>query len=646
MSKIKVLDSAVYNKIAAGEVVEKPASIVKELVENSIDSGATIINIEIENGGIDRIRVSDNGCGIYPEEVKTAFLAHATSKISNVEDLSNITSLGFRGEALASIASVSKIKLQSKVSEIEFGKRVEIHGGEFKYEEECGLENGTTVEVLDLFYNIPARKKFLRKPKTEESEITNLIVRYILSNPNLKISYTVDNKLIYSSTGEGLEDAIYVVYKREFLDNLIKVDFVKDDVRIYGYISKPTFSKANRTYQTLIINKRYVINSMVSTAVQNAYDNYLMKGQFPVFILNFELPASSLDVNVHPNKLDVKFENTQYIYGLFYSSVSLALNNYNKPKEIVKSYELESKAEGYSFGSSFTSEPKILNLTDEDYNIIEIKNKKQELNKQYESLTKLNSQSPSTSNFKFSDNNMLSKVYENKLKNLENEEKQINEVEIKSNSIQNSFEKPLNVNLSQEKFSFESDFKIIGTCFDTYIFVEKDEKLYILDQHACHERLNYDNLVSLASSKTLVVQPMLIPEIINVNSLEFNFINENLENFESLGFETQPFGDNCFKVSTFPSVLKNISVQNYFNKVLSDLSSLKAIKNIDLIKDKLAQMACKASVRAGDKLSYSDIELLIKKLNENETKLLCPHGRPAVIEITKTELEKWFKRIV
>lgn len=616
MNKIKVLDSSVFNKIAAGEVVEKPASVVKELVENAIDAGANVINIEIYSGGIEKIRVSDNGCGIYPEDIKTAFLPHATSKIFSVENLSNIQTLGFRGEALASIASVSKVCMQSKVKENELGKKIEVFGGEFKNLTDIGMTNGTIIEISDLFYNIPARKKFLRKPKTEESEITNLISRYILSNPTIKFNYYVDDALIYSSTGKNLEEAIYVVYKKDFLSNLIEVNYEKDNVKITGYISKPTFSKANRTYQTLIINGRYVVNSLISTAVQNCYENYLMKGQFPVYILNFDLPYDSLDVNVHPNKLDVKFENTQQIYGLFYSAISLSLNSFSQPKQIIKTND----------------------------NIPFNYNERQEILKSYSNLSTVKS----GNSFSLNESGMLGKVLERKI--AETTLKPI-EIPIKpgentifNSTMQNTMQedkKPV-----QERFVFEDNYKVIGTCFNTYIFLELNEKLYILDQHACHERLNFDKLIEQVKNKQVNIQTMLLPELVNANNLEFNFINNNLDKFKELGFLIEPFGNDCFKVSGCPYILKDININEFFNKVLSNLTSLKNTTNEQILRHNLATMACKASVKAGDSLSENDIKLLISKMKENNMTLQCPHGRPAVIEITKTELEKWFKRKV
>ena len=336
MAKINVLDKSIFNRIAAGEVVDKPASVVKELVENSIDAGATKINIEIKEGGIKKIVVSDNGCGIDPDDIIKAFLPHATSKICTTDDLDKIGTLGFRGEALSSIASVSKVQMISKTKENDMGSEIIIEGGDVVSQSEKGASNGTYIAVTDLFYCVPARAKFLRKPKTEEGDITNIISRLILANPNIQIKYTADDKLVYYSSGNGIEEAIYAIYGNNILDNLIKIEFSSYDklMTFSGYICKPTFSKPNRTYQTLIINGRYVINQQISTAIYKAYENFLMKGNFPFFVLYVTLPLDKVDVNVHPNKQDVKFEKSGEIFSLVVNAVSEVLYDINHIKSI------------------------------------------------------------------------------------------------------------------------------------------------------------------------------------------------------------------------------------------------------------------------------------------------------------------------
>ena len=334
MSKINILTKDIYNKIAAGEVVEKPASVVKELVENCIDAKATNITIEILDGGITQIKVSDNGCGIEYDDFDKVFLAHATSKVKTIEDLSSIGTLGFRGEALSSIASVSKVTLSSKTENSSEGYQVKVDGGEMGDIVPIGATTGTYIVISDLFFNIPARKKFLRKPKLEENDITNYVARLILANPNISIKYVADNKIIYHSFGTGLYDAIYTIYGKSIVDNILEFNFDRGDYKFSGYLGKPTFSKPNRTYQTLIINGRYVVNQTIATAVNRAYENFLMKGNFPFFVINLQIPLDKVDVNVHPNKLEVKFEDYNSIFGMVYSEVLDILYNLTTTKKI------------------------------------------------------------------------------------------------------------------------------------------------------------------------------------------------------------------------------------------------------------------------------------------------------------------------
>lgn len=667
MNRINILDESVFNKIAAGEVVEKPASIVKELVENSLDANATEILIEIENGGIDKIRVVDNGCGIHPDDVKSAFIIHATSKIKNVDDLYNIATLGFRGEALSSIASVTKLKMQTKQSSFFEGKQIVIDGGIVKDFGDVAMNDGTIIETADLFYNIPARKKFLRKPKTEESEITNLIIRYILANPQIKFSYVVDGNLIYKSSGTNLEDALYVVYKKEAISNFIKVDYSIENIHIYGYISKPSNSKSNRTYQTLIINHRYVVNNLISSCVQNAYENLLMKGQFPMFVLNFDLPTESVDVNVHPNKLDVKFENTQKIYGYFYTAISKALmteadikqvsifddNNLKKPiKELNTNIDFVGKSfSENNFENNIKSFQNSFEAEKQNKQLLETEN---EVYKKFEKLTDQQDM--------FCESEIMSKVIK---RQVEREQEKV----LSSHMLEEANQNIVEVNLLNENFGENSqnnnknsknfatkqqifdnikslNYKVVGVLFNTYILIEIDSSMFVFDQHACHERLNYDRLINEIQNKNLSIQPLLVPYIFETNTLETEFLEEKIDLISSLGFEISLFGQNCFKVSTVPSIIGDINLKSFFEDILKDLLSLKKLSTENLLKEKLSQKACKASIKAGDKLDNKQIEMLLNLMQKNNMTLSCPHGRPAVVEITKTELEKWFKRIV
>ncbi|MDD4815780.1 MAG: DNA mismatch repair endonuclease MutL [Clostridia bacterium] len=599
MAKIKVLDKSISNRISAGEVVEKPASVVKELIENSIDAGATSILIEIEEGGTKKIAITDNGVGIEKDDVKLAFLPHSTSKIKSVEDLENIATLGFRGEALASISAVSQIELITKTKEEKIGTKIQIEGGEVKNFEEVVANTGTKIVVNNLFFNTPARQKFLRKPKTEESEITNIIEKFLLAKPNLKIKYIIDGKLIYNTMGSGMQDNIYTIYGNEIANNLIKVNFQNSEFLLQGYIGKPEISKPNRTYQTLMINDRIVINFLVNSSIQNAFENYLMKGKFPFFVLNLILPLNSVDVNVHPSKQEVKFENTSKIYTFFNTAINDALVNANHIKEIAE--------------KTFEHKPILTNLSEikEDEGI---------------------SFKPSESMLKFNSNeSKLSEIYLEKI----------------CPSIKSENTEPIKKEkyIEQEKIAdFKTQPQIIGTVFNTYILVQKANNLYFVDQHACHERKIFDNFIKEINNKNIAIQDLLLPYTFSCNALEFDFFIQNKKLFENLGFFLEPFGNRIIKITKVPFLLINIDLQKFVDDIKADISIFNQ-KTTDILKDYVAKKSCKSAVKAGDILTPNEIGLLIENI-EKDMVLLCPHGRPIVIKITKNQLEKWFKRIV
>lgn len=625
MARINVLDKSIFNRIAAGEVVDKPASVVKELVENSIDAGATKINIEIKEGGIKQIAVSDNGCGIEPDDMVKAFLPHATSKIKSTDDLDKIGTLGFRGEALSSIASVSKVNLISKVKSMDIGAEILIEGGEVVSQSERGCSDGTYISVNELFYCVPARAKFLRKPKTEEIDITNIVSRLILANPNIQIKYTADNKLVYYSSGNGIEEAIYAVYGKDILEQLIPIEFNSIDKLMHfkGYICKPTYSKPNRTYQTLIINGRYVINQQISTAVYKAYENFLMKGNFPFFVLYVTLPLDKVDVNVHPNKQDVKFEKSGEIFSLVVNAVSEVLYDINHIKTIEDS--------STNIVEDVIDTSKLEKITEvkeqiKTVNDVQIKEKVFDVDKFNEIKESINQfiSNDNTTSFN-SDDGYTYNLAMNAYKNMQ----------------QQSFLKK-----EEEEVSVISDFKIIGTLFNTYILIEQDKTLMLIDQHAGHERLLYDKFKSEFENNRLYSQSLLVPYVLNVNYQEWVFIHDNISTLNSLGFEVEEFGNNSFKISCVPNLLKDINIADFFNSILHDINHNLSLKKTDLMEDYLAKSACRSAVKANDILSRSEIEILLNNLSSEDQVLLCPHGRPIVLKITNTEIEKWFKRLV
>lgn len=654
MSKINILDKEIYNKIAAGEVVEKPASVVKELLENSIDAGATNITIEILEGGISKIKVIDNGCGIDKDDFDKVFLAHATSKVKTVDDLSSIGTLGFRGEALSSIASVSKITMISK-TENDIGYQMKVTGGELGEIEPIGATTGTCMEVKDLFYNIPARKKFLRKPKQEENDISNYISRLILANPNISIKYTADNKIVYQSYGSGLYDAIYAIYGKSIVDNIFEFDFKKGDFDFSGYLCKPTFSKPNRTYQTLIINGRYVINQSISTAVYKAYENFIMKGTFPFFVINLKIPLDKVDVNVHPNKLDVKFEDANQIFGVVYSGVTDILYKINNTKVITTESEEDESVnpellKNYSqeFGSEF-KEYKSESQTNNSIEEIEIKDDASE--KSFEDNSEhglkisqnLEYVSNKYDNYKYSEINKS--VFDFRVaqpETMPTNSSVSNENDISTNPVL-PIGKP---NYSQSKIDVIDDFKIIGTIFDTYIIIEKNSSILFIDQHAGHERILFDKFNIEMQNKQVAIQPLLVPIVLEVNKDEALFIEDNISVLQELGFELSAFGDNCYKVNSVPLLLNSININEFFDNILLDIDNKLVINKTDTLRDYIAKKACKSAVKGKDPLTKNEIEYLINLINKPGQVLLCPHGRPIVIEVSNKEIEKWFKRIV
>ncbi len=626
--KINLLSSKIYNRIAAGEVVERPFSVVKELVENSIDAGATSIEIEIENGGISCIKITDNGCGIEKSELKKALLPHATSKISSIKDLDNIMSLGFRGEALASIASVSKITIDSKPIEQEFGASISADGGEMTEITDSAITNGTTISVNNIFYNTPVREKFLRSEKSEENEITATVARFILGNPTISFKYIVDGKVVFNSFGDGFESAMACVYGVDCIDNCFYIDTIKNGIKITGYIGKHFYTKGNRSYQTTFINGRYVLNQTVSSAIANAYSSYLMKRQYPFYVLSISLPSEIVDVNVHPNKLDVRFANNQIVYGSIYSVISKVLDGSSEALNIV----LDSKNDNVHNNELKPNKNNSDYVTQNN----NIQNKKTLTISFSDSATFSESKSIKFDNekeFLKTDNNSGFDIFaENKLY-LEKLEKQKQELSQKQEQT------------TQDSLVSLTEIKYIGQALNTYLIFEDGKDLYFADQHAAHERILFDKLNLAVKNAKIDTQSLLLPYVINVNSLEYNFLLSKIEILNSMGIEISEFGRNAFKVSAIPTFLVDMNLKQFFDDILSDINELKTFSVNEILVEKLAQKACKSAIKSGDKLSESEIEILLDKLKEN-IGLKCPHGRPVAIKITRTEIDKWFKRIV
>ena len=642
MSKINVLDSSVFNRIAAGEVVERPASIVKELVENSLDANAKHIVIEITQGGTQMIKISDDGDGIAYDDLSKAFLPHATSKIKCVEDLNNIATLGFRGEALASIASVSQTTILSKQKTAAIGGEISANGGKINPPKEAGCPDGTFITVNNLFYNTPVRAKFLKSNRVEEGAITNLIARFILANPNIAFKYVADGKTIYQTQGLDLTEGIFVVYSKEAVNNIIEVNYKSQDITLTGFVGNPLYVKPNKTYQTLIINGRYVVNNLVSTAVYNAFENYMMKGKFPFFVLHLNMPYDEVDVNVHPNKLDVRFQNTNKIYAIINNAVAESLLNSNKTfdgseiaQEKFDEITLDSTDEkqtdlprvsGFSFGDKKPPEPRV---TLEDVEPVKEPELKPENNiiSAMKSATVYNSKSFGDSLFDSSE--------------LKSDDGIFYETLVKVTS-----DKEEKVQTKQEDLFFDTatESKIIGKVFNTYIIIEKDKEVYFIDQHAAHERLLYDKFTQSFEEQKQLSQSLLVPYVFKVNSLENNLILENIQTFNELGFEVEEFGTNTYKINSVPNLLQNINLKEYVDDLLKNLNKIS--KTNQNTKHFLATKACKAAVKAGMDLSELEIKELMDKILAQKTTLLCPHGRPICVKFDRTDMDKWFKRIL
>lgn len=638
--KINVLQPSVYNKISAGEVVERPASIVKELVENSIDAGASEIRIEIEGGGINNITISDNGCGIDKDDLVTAFLPHATSKIKDEHDLENIMSLGFRGEALASISAVSRVRLSSKTKDSLTGYTIRVDGGEFGQISEVARANGTTISCSNLFFNTPVRAKFLRKPKTEEAEITAVVERFMLAHSEIAFQYYIDGKQVYNTISCSMQDIIYSIYGKEVYDNLVAVDYENEGYRVSGYITKPAISKSNRTYQTLYVNGRNVENYLISSCISNVYSSFLMKGRFPVYVLSIQLPADCVDVNVHPSKREVKFENPNKIYSLVSRAIDNALLNINeiqsflsfgeKQQEVVVETKLEQSKIEQPFvgGKSFCID---------DYNVE--KKIQENAAKPFQTIEEVD-------------------VAVEPIKQLTEEEFQRLE-KLRFEDAYNKERKPQSFIFDQtgksfipevekavtEKFlsaSVKDEMKLLGTVFNTYIVVEYDESIFFIDQHAAHERLLFDRLVRSINEKSAASQTLLAPYSFKLGAKESQSVDLIMDDLIALGFEIDKKGQE-YTINGIPYLLSDIDIVKFVDEITQD-SVVFEKKTTDFIHSKLCQSACKHAIKAGDSITKDECAYIIEEVRKGV--MLCPHGRPITLILTKTDFEKMFKRIV
>ena len=634
MSKINILSSKIYNRIAAGEVVERPASVVKEVVENSIDAGATEIFIEIENGGISLIKITDNGAGIEKSELKKAVMPHATSKIAKLSDLDSIFSLGFRGEALASIASVSKLSIVSKPKNQEVGARLYTEGGEDVEITEYPSADGTEVTVANLFFNTPAREKFLRTEKGEEGEITATVARFILGNPNIAFKYVANGKTVYQSYGDGVESAFVSVYGVNALKDCFFIDSEKNGIIIKGYIGKHYFTKPNRTYQTVFLNGRYIVNSTISAAISNAYSAYLMKRQYPFYSLSIVMPADGVDVNVHPNKIDVRFSNNQIVYGAVYSVVSKVLDGSSEALDIVSHESNKDNANTDNYSGNYAThnvDYKTAKNVDLGFSKIVFNDSGKKAQTEFNISDNTDKSAPVVDIF------AENKAYLEKLEREKNEK-------ISAGS-EFPFDIPTSEKTVQTEMLIERELRYIGQALNTFLIFDDGQDMYFIDQHAAHERILFDKFNEQIKNKAIDTQILLLPYVFDVTHAECEFLLKSIDVLNSMGIEISEFGDNAFKVSALPVLIANVNLKEFFDDVLYDLNNLKALEITELLKEKIAQKACKAAIKSGDKLSDEDIKIIMTEIKGN-LGLKCPHGRPIAVRVTRTEIDKWFKRIV
>ena len=613
MGSIAILDENTINKIAAGEVVDRPASIVKELVENSIDAGATHITVEIKNGGISYIKITDNGKGIYSDDVELAFERHATSKIRKEEDILNISSLGFRGEALASVAAISKVTLETKTKDEPTGTKIVIEGGKTLSIEEIAFNRGTTITIQNVFYNVPARFKFLKKDYTEAGYIEDVITRLCIIHPDISFKYINNNKCIIQTTGNGdVKTAILNVFGKEIATELINVEYMSSNLGISGVIGTPKISRSTRQYEFTYINSRFVKDKTMTTAIEKAFEQNLSIGKFPFAILDLKISPSEVDVNVHPAKLEVKFENESSVFDTVYHAVQNALMDYHRKTSPFAKLDEEEKKTNQD------------NTITKLYSFDNIANKEQEGS---ENVNYSYINSSFVEEKKSEDYRPASFVPEYNPKQIQN-------IEIKD----------IVKEEAKELFETEIKYKYIGSLFNTYILIEIKDKLYIIDQHAAHERLLFERIKNIYYSKSKETQMLLIPSLVELKNNEKELVLRNVDLFSKAGFLIEEFGDNMIKISGIPNIGYDLDYSEMFKDILDSLTTDTKTTNEEKEFRFLATLACKAAVKANMGLSREEHISLIDEMVKLDRPFTCPHGRPTAYEISKYEIERRFSR--
>lgn len=636
MKKIAVLSQNTIDKIAAGEVVERPASVVKELVENAIDAGATEITVEIKEGGISFIRVTDNGGGIPKEQVPLAFLRHATSKITQAEDLLQITSLGFRGEALSSISAVSQMEVITKAPEDFMGVRYVIEGGQEKLLEDVGAPNGTTMLVRNLFFNTPARKKFLKTAMTEAGYVSSYMEQLALSHHNISFKYMVNGQLrLHTSGNANLKDVIYGIYGRDITRELLPVQYEVSGLSVSGFIGKPSIARGNRNFENYYINGRYVKSKLLMKAIEEAYKPYMMQHKYPFVCLQYDIHGEDVDVNVHPTKMEVRFQNQSAIYNATYDLITDALAG----KEIIPEVSLTPKP---AVGE------KQAQIKEEKIPVPEPfeKNRIAEEKPVYAPVGLRPASAEPKTESKAEPINVNEPIKPREPEIQAKPEEQKKEAFPKEKQAVEKAEQLelFNNRLLSKKARIHH--RIIGQLFDTYWLVEYDNKFYIIDQHAAHEKVLYERFLKEFAKKEILSQMISPPSLISLNLQESNLLKANLEIFREFGFEISEFGGKEYSIHAVPANIYGVSVQELFIQILDSLEQEHVSKTPDILAERIATAACKAAVKGNNRLSVKEADALIDELLNLENPYNCPHGRPTIISMTKYELEKKFKRIV
>ena len=683
---INILDDLTINKIAAGEVVERPSSVVKELLENAIDSGATQVVVDITDGGKKCIKISDNGGGILSSEVEKCFLRHATSKIKSIDDLFDLYSLGFRGEALASISAVSNIEMVTKTKEEMIGTKIVLSGSKIIKKEPVGTKDGTTITVKDLFFNTPVRAKFLKSTHAETINISDLINKLAIGNPNVRLKYINNSKLMLNTPGDNkLISVIRSIYGKEITDNLIEVDYEDEKIKISGYIGNNNIYRSNKNLQHIYINKRFVKSKVILDAINESYKSIIPINKFGVCFLNIKINPSEIDVNIHPTKLEVKFQDEKEVYikirdviknkllnisligkyKSYDSSENYVQNKLNQIEEnktevqninVAKNIEYKVK-ENNEYENKDQEAIKINEREDlstfksfkealEEKNHIDKSKEDLHDNISYgESLNNNNydriheeEQSDYYSNMGYIENNTKESKYNDIDKKLEEISTQASFLEEQDDILDKI------VDNSQNTHFRASDFKVIGTILNTYIVLEKGTSMYLLDQHAAHEKVLYEEYMTKFKNQNIDMQMLLDPIVIELSSVDMLDVEKNLNLFMKFGFEIEIFGDNHIMVRGVPNIFGVAQSEKFIFQIIDNIGDLES--SYDLKMDKIASMSCRAAIKANDKIHFDEINSLLLKMEKCENPYTCPHGRPSMVEISKKEIEKMFKRIM